>query len=223
MAVWPMFRVTAVLGGLAKPYATMIEDTAAMIKLIVAGQMCFYTLLFSVKMSLLTLYRKLLTGLPGVYKKIWWAIVSFCMIVSHFFSHWFRVQDAKAYFRKSWIGSVFSSIFTCDDLKTKYAQGRCVGTANENDRIIFSLYFAYSVDVATDFASMLNKPLTLHYEILISDSNVSTNPTDLESPTTTQTEDGCLRAVRQRLHMYRFRHASCCTARSRRSWQSDYT
>jgi hypothetical protein len=82
MAVPPMFRIFAVLGGLTKPYATVMQDTAAMLRFITAGQMCFYTLLFSVKMSLMTLYRKLLAGLPGAYKKIWWAIVSFCMIVS---------------------------------------------------------------------------------------------------------------------------------------------
>jgi len=105
-----MFRVFAVLGGLAEPYATIIEDTAAMIRFIVAGQMCFYTLLFSVKMSLLTLYRKLLTGLPGVYKKIWWAIVSFCMIVSHL-SHIGLVSKMQRLTSESHGLVVFSAAF----------------------------------------------------------------------------------------------------------------
>jgi hypothetical protein len=82
MVVSPLFRVYAVIEGSTKPYATLKEDAAAMLRFITAGQMCFYTLLLSVKMSLLTLYRKLLTGLPGLYKKIWWAIVSFCIVVS---------------------------------------------------------------------------------------------------------------------------------------------
>ena len=78
----PMFRIYDVLGGFAKPYATMVEDAAIMLRLITAGQMCFYTLLFTVKMSLLTLYRKLLTGLSSIYMKIWWGIVVFCVVVS---------------------------------------------------------------------------------------------------------------------------------------------
>ncbi|CAO2647391.1 Nn.00g083130.m01.CDS01 [Neocucurbitaria sp. VM-36] len=130
----PMFRVYAVLGGETKPYATMMEDAATMLRLITGGQMCFYTLLFSVKMSLLTLYRKLLAGVAGIYKRIWWGILIFCVL--------------------SWIGSVFSSIFTCNNLKEKFSKGKCGGTANEDQRIIFSLYFAYSVDVATDLAIM---------------------------------------------------------------------
>lgn len=81
----PMFKVYAVLGGEIKPYATMMDDAATMLRLITAGQMCFYTLLFSVKMSLLTLYRKLLAGVAGIYKKIWWGILAFCVVVSQFF------------------------------------------------------------------------------------------------------------------------------------------
>jgi hypothetical protein len=56
---------------------------------------------------------------------------------------------------QSWLGSVFSSIFTCDNLDEKFKKGKCGGTRNENQRIIFSLYFAYVVDVATDVASKI--------------------------------------------------------------------
>ena len=77
-----MFRVYAVIGREMPPYKTMMEDAALMLRLLTAGQMCFYTLLFSVKMSLLTLYRKLLAGLPSIYSKVWWGIVAFCIVVS---------------------------------------------------------------------------------------------------------------------------------------------
>lgn len=80
----PMFRVYAVIGGEIKPYATMMQDAATMLRMITAAQMCFYTLLFAVKMSLLTLYYKLLAGVGGVYKKIWWGILAFCVVVSQF-------------------------------------------------------------------------------------------------------------------------------------------
>lgn len=53
-----------------------------MLTFISAAQMCFYTLLYSVKLSLLTLYWKLLDGLPKIYKKIWWGIVAFSCLVS---------------------------------------------------------------------------------------------------------------------------------------------
>lgn len=147
-----MFHVYAVIGLEIPPYPTMMEDAALMLRLITAGQMCFYTLLFSVKMSLLTLYRKLLAGLPSLYQKIWWGIVAFCVLV--------RNPDTGRLFSmliltQSWLGSAFSSIFTCDNLNEKFKKGKCGGTRNEDQRIIFSLYFAYAVDVATDIASKI--------------------------------------------------------------------
>ncbi|CAN9213767.1 unnamed protein product [Alternaria alternata] len=106
--------------------------------------MCFYTLLISVKMSLMTLYRKLLAGLPRVYRKIWWSIVAFCVL--------------------AWVGSIVSTLTTCDDLNAEFKEGQCGGTANEDQRVIFSLYFAYSVDVATDLAVMF-LPLRLTWNL----------------------------------------------------------
>ena len=60
----------------------MMEDAATVLRLIMGGQMCFFALLFSVKMSLLTLYRKLLAGSSNIYKKIWWGVLVFCFVVS---------------------------------------------------------------------------------------------------------------------------------------------
>ncbi|KAI4951900.1 hypothetical protein J4E91_003361 [Alternaria rosae] len=135
----PIYRAYAVLEGQAEPYATMKSDAIAMLKFLVAGQICFYTLLISVKMSLMTLYRKLLAGLPSIYRKIWWGMVAFCAL--------------------AWIGSITSTFTTCDDLNAEFREGQCGGTPDEDRRVIFSLYFAYSVDVATDLAIMF---LPLH-------------------------------------------------------------
>jgi hypothetical protein len=44
-------------------------------------------------------------------------------------------------------------MFTCNNMNRKFKQGKCGGTPNEDERIIFSLYFAYFVDVATDLTS----------------------------------------------------------------------
>ncbi|XP_014550861.1 hypothetical protein COCVIDRAFT_114401 [Bipolaris victoriae FI3] len=145
IAVIPtMFRIFDVLEGLIRPYPTMMGDAGRLLRHITAAQMLFYTLLFTVKMSLLTLYRKILVGLPVIYDRIWWGTVAFCIL--------------------SWIGSIFTSIFTCNDLKEKFSRGRCAGTPDEQQRIIFSLYFAYSVDVATDLAIMI-LPLFLIWKL----------------------------------------------------------
>ena len=77
----PMFRAYAVYSGESPPYPTMIRDASQMLRLITAAQMCFYTSLLGVKLSLLTLYRKLLKGLPIVYCRIWWAIVGVTVLV----------------------------------------------------------------------------------------------------------------------------------------------
>ncbi|KAF7680468.1 hypothetical protein GT037_002119 [Alternaria burnsii] len=139
-----IYRAYAVLEGKTEPYATMKNDAIAMLKFLVTGQMCFYTLLISVKMSLLTLYRKLLAGLPRIYRKIWWSIVTFCVL--------------------AWVGSIVGTLTTCDDLDAESREGQCGGTANEDQRVIFSLYFAYSVDVTTDLAVMF-LPLRLTWNL----------------------------------------------------------
>lgn len=54
---------------------------------------------------------------------------------------------------KSYLGSVMTTIFLCDDDKAKYNEGVCAKT-NEQKRAQFSLWFAYAVDVATDLAGM---------------------------------------------------------------------
>lgn len=77
-----MFKVYAVVDYEIPPYRSMMADAALMLRPITAAQMCFYITLLLVKMSLVTLYRKLLTGLPKRYLAIWWAILTFCVIAS---------------------------------------------------------------------------------------------------------------------------------------------
>ncbi|EMD92281.1 hypothetical protein COCC4DRAFT_37747 [Bipolaris maydis ATCC 48331] len=142
-----MFRIFDALEGLTQPYATILDDAGMLLRYITAAQMLFYTLLFTVKMSLLTFYRKILTGLPAIYDRIWWGTLAFCIV--------------------SWIGSIFTSIFRSDDLNEDLSKGRFAGTPNEQQKIIFSLYFAYSVDVATDLAIMF-LPLFLTWNLQMS-------------------------------------------------------
>jgi len=77
----PMFRAYAVYSGENPPYPTIMQDAAQMLRLLTAAQMCFYTSLLGVKLSLLTLYRKLLKSLPSIYYKVWWIIVAIVILV----------------------------------------------------------------------------------------------------------------------------------------------
>jgi ABC-type Fe3+-siderophore transport system permease subunit len=78
----PIYRAYAVLDGESEVYPTMMQDAVAMLRFLVSGQICFYTLLLAVKLSLMTWYRKLLAGLSGKYTKIWWGVVAFIILVS---------------------------------------------------------------------------------------------------------------------------------------------
>ena len=82
IVIEPMFRAYAVYSGEIPPYPALMHDASQMLRLITAAQMCFYTVLLCVKLSLLTLYRKLITGLPIVYERIWWSMVAVVVLVS---------------------------------------------------------------------------------------------------------------------------------------------
>ncbi|KAF2623661.1 hypothetical protein BU25DRAFT_433984 [Macroventuria anomochaeta] len=79
-----------------------------------------------------------LLSLLNVYHRIWWGIIAAVIL--------------------PWVGSVLSSIFTCSDLNAKFNQGRCGGTSNEVQMVIFCLYFADSVDVLTDLIATMPEP-----------------------------------------------------------------
>lgn len=82
IAVPYLFKLTSVAVGEIDPYPTVTQDAGYMSRLIFSAQMLFYTCLFSVKLSFMTLYRKLLVGVGGYYYKIWWSIVCFLVLVS---------------------------------------------------------------------------------------------------------------------------------------------
>ena len=88
MAILPMIRAYPVLIGEKTIDREMMEDAATVLQLFMGGQMCFFALLFSVKISLLTLFRKWLVDLPKIYTKIWWGVLTFCLVVgAHCIEH----------------------------------------------------------------------------------------------------------------------------------------
>lgn len=78
-----MFRISAVTSGAVPPYATMLVDALFIIKIFFANTMIFWFLLWTVKFSLLALYKRLMVGVDNkIYIKIWWGVLVFCILVS---------------------------------------------------------------------------------------------------------------------------------------------
>lgn len=78
-----LFEIQDVTTGITPMPSDFIQTAGVISRLIWSAQMCFYSCLWSVKFSLLCLYRKLLFGLPTIYTRIWWALVVLCFLVSN--------------------------------------------------------------------------------------------------------------------------------------------
>lgn len=75
-----MYRVTAFEAGRIPPYPTVEKDALFMIKIFFANTMLLWAALWSVKLSFLFLYRRLLEGLPNQLRW-WWGIFIFTIVV----------------------------------------------------------------------------------------------------------------------------------------------
>jgi hypothetical protein len=83
IAVTPaLYRISDVTSGKAPFYPKLLDDSLFLIKVFFANTMIFWFVLWTVKFSLLALYRRLTIGLNKTYMMVWWGIVSFCVIVS---------------------------------------------------------------------------------------------------------------------------------------------
>jgi hypothetical protein len=81
LAVGPaLFRVLAVAAGEEPIYPTILSDEDSTTKVFFANSLLLWATLWSVKFSLLFLYRRLMTGLPR-YVRWWWGILAFCVVV----------------------------------------------------------------------------------------------------------------------------------------------
>jgi hypothetical protein len=76
-----LYRITSVLEGELEPYATMLDDTNFMIRVFFINSLLFWCILWTVKMSFLVLYKRLIEGLHDVYIKLWWGVVAFWSLV----------------------------------------------------------------------------------------------------------------------------------------------
>ena len=80
-----LFRLTAVGEKRLKPYSTLKDDHKFMVKVFFCNTLLFWFILWTVKLSFLILYKKLMEGLHNVYIKLWWAVVTFWFLVGYLY------------------------------------------------------------------------------------------------------------------------------------------
>lgn len=76
----PMLRVQDALSGKTLPYLEMRDDSFLVKKSLFFAAPFFWFCLWSVKFSLLALYKKFTNGLK-LYTRIWWGVTVFCTLV----------------------------------------------------------------------------------------------------------------------------------------------
>lgn len=79
-----IYAVSKVRAGLIRPWANFNNDRTMYIRMMFVTNTLFWLCLWSVKLSLLGLYKKLLKSLPLVYIRLWWAVCGFLIIVNIF-------------------------------------------------------------------------------------------------------------------------------------------
>lgn len=148
-------HITLVGTGLKAPYANIRSDLTIILKSFLTIQVLYWGTLWSVKLSLLFMFRKLTTGLL-VYTRIWWAVLAFTIVsfilcvVSAFtccssMHAWFS-PDCEILVR-----GVFQYMLTFAAL---------CNTPRDTIAKAVSLWYSLSVDLLTDLMSGL--PIICH-------------------------------------------------------------
>jgi hypothetical protein len=78
-----IFKISQVTTGAVPAYALLLEDARFVTKIFFANAIIFWFLLWTVKFSLLALYKRLFVGVENLmYIKVWWGVLVFCILVS---------------------------------------------------------------------------------------------------------------------------------------------
>lgn len=75
------FKLEALAKGELAPWPSMPQDLKLASEVMWCSGMLYWTCLWFVKFSLLALYKKLLAGMPDVYRWTWWGTLVFCILV----------------------------------------------------------------------------------------------------------------------------------------------
>ncbi|KAL1649632.1 hypothetical protein SLS61_006288 [Didymella pomorum] len=131
------------MSGKAEPWLTMQRDVVILFNSLFVNTLLFWSCLWCAKLSLLVLYRKLMSGLPYVYMRVWWAVVIFCVL--------------------SWVGCIVSGLLSCTNLHGFFTNGEC-STRTDVRAQVASLYYAFAVDVVSDLM-ILFLPMKLTWNL----------------------------------------------------------
>ncbi|KAI3009643.1 hypothetical protein CBS147346_1981 [Aspergillus niger] len=126
-----VYKIDAYTDGKIGPWATMLSDALFMIKVFFANTMLLWASLWSVKLSFLFLYRRLLQDLPGEMKW-WYALIAV----------W------------TFIGAVISNFTSCQSMHAWFTVGEC-STHRDAVAEIASLYYSFAVDAISDIMIMV--------------------------------------------------------------------
>ena len=81
LVIEPVYRLADFLNSDVQLYATLAEDADLVVKVYFCTTMLLWLCLWSIKPTFLFLYHRLVNGLPH-YIRWWWAIMTFCILVS---------------------------------------------------------------------------------------------------------------------------------------------
>ncbi|KAF1837316.1 hypothetical protein BDW02DRAFT_160761 [Decorospora gaudefroyi] len=127
-----MQRVYAVANGQAAPYPGLEGDSIVMGKMVLATFCMFWMVLWLIKVALLLLYRRLLTGLSIRYTVVWWCIAGICLI--------------------TFAGNYFFYFQTCVTI-SGFWTGGCSGSGPKHAQLV-SLYYSFTTDTSTNLMIM---------------------------------------------------------------------
>lgn len=150
------FRASDVGNGLKEPYPTILDDGVFIQKSIFAITIFYWSSLWSAKMSLLCLSRKLLIQLP-YYIRLWWAVIGICAVVCDLLFSTVSgsrkiltdVSESQAY-----VGCIVTLFLSCSSMEAWFTANSCQ-TPRDVVASNVSRYFSFGVDVFTNVLSTL--------------------------------------------------------------------
>ena len=117
--------------GLEQPYPGFQKDASVMLQKMFAVQFIYWLSLWSVKWSLLFMFKKLTKGLPG-YTYAWWGILAFTILTL--------------------IGNFISNFTSCSSMKAWFNAGSCETDRDSKAKLV-SLWFSMGADILCDLLS----------------------------------------------------------------------
>lgn len=127
-----LYRVdTAVSTG--QFYPDLLKDSLFVIEIFFANTIIFWIVLWSVKLSLLFLYRRLFVGLPD-QMKWWWSVLIFTILVCtlNYLTTIFNQLTGRL---KMFIGCVITNLTSCSSMHAWFTPGMyCNNPGTESQR-----------------------------------------------------------------------------------------